>query len=94
MKDGVIEYVDRQDRRLYRLWRNENGKLRCEALYEGQTTPQRITDLNAFSEPVFEILMRAAVWLYPQHICRIDPGPGFRFYDKGGCGGPCPEFAS
>lgn len=94
MSNRIIEYVD-EEGCLYRVWSTTRGKLRCEAYAVGEVYPKRITDLNAFSKPVFDILMRAIVWIYPQGGNRIDPTEqGFRFHDHGGCGGPCPEFAS
>lgn len=92
--NGIMEYVDLEGC-LYHVWCTSRGKLRCEVYAPGMDNPKRITDLSAFPEPVFDIIMRAVVWLYPQNQNEIDPTRrGFRFYDRGGCGGPCPEFAS
>jgi hypothetical protein len=87
MSKEVIEYADGKGR-IYHVWLVHGYKPRCEVFELGEITPRRVT--NMYDTP--EILRRALVWLYPKDYAGTEPS--FRFYDRGGCGGPCPEFAA
>lgn len=87
MSKEVIEYADGKGR-VYHVWLVRAYKPRCEVYELGAITPRRVTNLH----DIPEILMNAVVWLYPKDYAGTEPR--FRFYDKGGCGGPCPEFAA
>ena len=89
MHKEFIEYADGKGR-IYRVWLVRGFKPRCEVFELGEITPRRVTNMHDTPE----ILRRALVWLYPVDRAGTDPiSQGFKFYNKGSCGGPCPEFA-